>query len=216
MANISCLFSAACLCCIYIYAYMHIHICAATFILTDHISNCTSFTFCKQAQHRLSKSSFSWNSTDCAYRAEKSGRILSPPSVAAVLNIVSNPYLSVFILIVTCTHKIPEQKGTNKSLKAVHHLFFSHSVLLLNSYLPYKLKFHQLSSARMINFSFPFSLCPHKKKKYPNEHFILPIKLTSHILYNNLCTVAGLCLNILEFYMISNLDEILWTLKGLY
>lgn len=83
----------------------------------------------------------------------------------ATLNWVCNLYLSVFILIATCTHKIPGQKGIDKSLKIVHHLFFTHSVSLLKSCLPCKLKFHQFPSARMINFSFPFSLCPHKKKR---------------------------------------------------
>lgn len=60
----------------------------------------------------------------------------------------------------------------------------------------------------MITFLSP-SPCAHlRKMKYPNECFILPTKLTSLILFHNLHAVAGLCLNILEFYMISNLDKI--------
>lgn len=72
---------------------LHIHACiyAYTYICSNfyshwHISNCLSFMFCKQVEHRLPKCSyaFSWSSADSAYRAQKSEKILSPPSVAAV------------------------------------------------------------------------------------------------------------------------------------
>lgn len=99
------------------------HVCAAC-IYTQQLLFSLATSLIVQASNLLSTHStdspnallfFSWGFAECAYRAEKSDRILSPPSVAAIHNIKfsKSSYLSIFILIHTHTPPLNRESLVN-------------------------------------------------------------------------------------------------------